>query len=168
MQDKSIQEEFLEAYDKYADAVFRHIFFRLYDRELAKDIMQETFEKTWEYISKGNGVENMKAFLFRVAKNLLVSNVRKHKEQSLDVLMDGGFTPVGVNAEDWKISIDCNILLNYVDKLPKEYSEIIKLRYLDELSPGEISKIIKKSENAVSVRINRALQKLKKTTKHLK
>ena len=37
------QQSFLQAYDELADALFRHCFFRLYDREKARDAVQEVF-----------------------------------------------------------------------------------------------------------------------------
>jgi RNA polymerase sigma-70 factor (ECF subfamily) len=40
--------------------------------------------------------------------------------------------------------------------------EIFVLRYVEDLSVKEIAKIVNKSENAVSVRINRGIQKIRK------
>lgn len=37
--------EFMKAHDAYADALFRHCYFRLYDRERAKDLVQDAFMK---------------------------------------------------------------------------------------------------------------------------
>ena len=48
-----LQKEFEKAYDLYADAIFRHCYLRVSDRELAKDLMQEAFMKTWEYLASG-------------------------------------------------------------------------------------------------------------------
>ncbi|KKW19080.1 MAG: RNA polymerase, sigma-24 subunit, ECF subfamily [Candidatus Adlerbacteria bacterium GW2011_GWC1_50_9] len=51
--------------------------------------------------------------------------------------------------------------LEALQKLPEPYREAIVLRYIDQLSPGEIADIVGESENAVSVRIHRGLKKLR-------
>ena len=51
-------------------------------------------------------------------------------------------------------------LLN--DLEPDEYREAVQLRFIDELSIAEIANIMGVSENVVSVRINRGINKLKK------
>ena len=78
-----IMEAFTKAYDELSDAIFRHCWFRIGDRERAKDLMQETFTKSWQYISRGEKVDNLKAFLYRVANNLIIDEYRKKKELSL-------------------------------------------------------------------------------------
>ena len=52
------EKEFLDAYQQYADAIYRHCFFRVYNRDLAQDLTQETFIKTWKYISEGKEIKN--------------------------------------------------------------------------------------------------------------
>ena len=80
------EEEFLTLYDAYADAIFRHCFFRVYERERARDLVQETFARTWEYAAKGNAVENARAFLYRVANNVIGDEVCEKKETSPDAM----------------------------------------------------------------------------------
>src|SRR5579863_136343 len=71
------EKEFLEAYQHYADAIYRHCYFRVYNKELAEDLTQETFIKTWKYITEGKEIKNLKAFLYKVAVNLIIDNSRK-------------------------------------------------------------------------------------------
>lgn len=40
-----MEQQFLQAYDDYADAIFRHIALRLGDRERGRELMQDTFMK---------------------------------------------------------------------------------------------------------------------------
>ena len=48
-----------------------------------------------------------------------------------------------------------------LELLPKEYQEIVVLRYIDDLSTEEIATIKKKSKNAVYILISRALKALR-------
>ncbi len=82
--DPAIEQRFLALYDETADAVYRHCYFRVHDRELAKDMTQEAYARTWNTLAKGGiEIENLKAFLFRIASNLVIDHYRKKKEASL-------------------------------------------------------------------------------------
>ena len=83
-----IEQKFLKAYDEYSDAIFRHCYFRVSDREKAKDLTQDTFTKTWEYVLKNGEVTDLRAFLYKVANNLIIDTYRKKKEDSLDDMME--------------------------------------------------------------------------------
>jgi RNA polymerase sigma-70 factor (ECF subfamily) len=152
-----IMEEFMKAYDDLSDAIFRHCYFRISDRERAKDLMQDTFTKSWQYISGGAQVSNMKAFLYKVANNLIIDEYRKKKELSLDNLQEQGFDP----GFDDRRKNESNIDVSSINKLDKKYREVILMRYIDELSPKEIAGILGESENNISVRLHRGMGQLK-------
>jgi RNA polymerase sigma-70 factor, ECF subfamily len=156
------ERKFLKAYDKYADAIFRHCYFRMYnDRELAEDIMQHTFMKTWEYISKGNDIENIRAFLYRVAHNLIVDRARKKSALSLDALMDEGFNPPNDEHEHVLQIAEVGLLKTTLAKLDPSERDIIVMRYIDDLSVKEIAKTTGETENAISVRLSRCTRKIR-------
>src|SRR5579884_3912032 len=83
-----LETEFLAAYDEHADALFRHALLRARDRETATDIVQETYSRAWLYLSKGKKIEHMRAFLYRVANNLIVDQSRRKRSSSLDKLIE--------------------------------------------------------------------------------
>ena len=83
---ENLDKEFLAAYDEYSDALFRHCMIRVRDRDVAKDIVQETFSRTWLYLSEGKKVEYIRAFLYRVANNLIVDGARKKKSSFWTVI----------------------------------------------------------------------------------
>lgn len=148
-------------YEDYADAIYRHCYFRVFDKELAKDLVQETFAKTWRYLASGREVLNGQAFLYKVATNLMINRSRKKKEISLDMLQEQGFDP----GTDQRASLENFIagkkVFEELDRLDDRYSQVITMRFVDDLSPQEIADILGESENAVSVRLHRALKKLK-------
>lgn len=152
-----ITQEFIEGYDQYADGVFRYCFFKLSNRESAKDIVQETFVKTWQYIREGKDIGNLKAFLYKVARNLVIDEYRKQKTGSLDDLQEGGFDVA--TKEDMTVSTEVDIVFEAVEKLEPHYREVIVMRFVHDLSPKEIADILGENENAVSVRLNRAVKK---------
>jgi RNA polymerase sigma factor (sigma-70 family) len=158
-----IQQEFLSAYDKYSEAIYRHCFFRVYSKTRAEELVQETFMRVWQYLMQGKKVENLRAFLYRVANNLIIDESRKKKEESLEVLMDKSpaFEPSYEGHKSIEKKILYNEVVNGMDDLPSDYKEILVLRYVSDLDPKEIAQILETNANNVSVKINRAVKALK-------
>ncbi|MES2470803.1 MAG: sigma-70 family RNA polymerase sigma factor [Patescibacteria group bacterium] len=157
-----IKRQFEKAYEDYANAIFRHCYFRVHDRERAKELVQEVFTKTWQYLAQGHTIDNIRAFLYRVAHNLILNEWRKQSEASLDSMSeDEGFDPQ--NDDDLKIvsDADAGILMKYLDKLPKRNRDVIVMRYIDEMGVNEIAAVTGESVNVISVRIHRTLKQLK-------
>lgn len=154
-------DQFLQAYDQYADAIFRHCYYRVYDREKARELSQECFMKTWEYLSQGKQVDNLRAFLYRVANNLIIDHSRKKKESSLDAMMEEGFEPAETGPDMTTITAEANQMIALLDKLDEKYRDVVRMRYLDDLSPKEIALALGESENVVSVRIHRGIKQLR-------
>ena len=155
------EKEFLKLNDDLADPIFRHCFFRVSDREKAKDIMQETFTRTWEYLAKGETVKNLKAFVYRVANNLIIDSYRKKKEDSLDRMQEDGFD-IGVDEREKIMDmLSGREVIALMADLGDKYREVIVMRYIDDLMPREIAEIIGESENVISVRLHRGLRQLR-------
>lgn len=158
------EKEFLDFYDKHADAIFRYCFYRVFDYESAKDIVQETFCKTWEYIASGNEVKNIRALVYKIAYNLIVDRSRLERPvESLEGLKENGWEVKDKNnlADQIEITLEAQDVAKAIKKLDSIYQEAVVLRYINELRPKEIAEILNESENVVSVRINRGLKQLK-------
>ncbi|MEK7669253.1 MAG: RNA polymerase sigma factor [Patescibacteria group bacterium] len=160
-----IKEQFLTAHDAYADALFRHCYFRVYDRELAKDLVQETFCRTWTYLSQGKEVKNIRAFLYRILHNVIVDEIRRKKPLSLDHLTEEGFSPKDESSPDLEQRLIAKDVIQKLELLEEQYRSIVQMRFIDDLSPKEISAVLGVSENVVSVRIHRGMNKLRELVK---
>jgi len=167
MTEDRLKQEFAKAYDDFADAIFRHCYFRLSNRERAKELMQETFMRTWSYIEKGNTIEftKIKPFLYKTASNLIIDEYRRNKhELSLDKLKEDGFEVVGeVKTEE---GIDVRMEMEKIEKvlgqLDEKHREVIVMRYIDKLEPKEIAEVLNDTPNNVSVKINRGIKQIRK------
>lgn len=159
-QTETEQDEFIQVYNTYSDAIFRHCYFRVFDRERAKELVQEAFMRTWQYLADGKEVQNIKAFLYRVANNLIIDESRKKKSLSLDQLKEDGFDPGFDEAESIQNKIDADSVKEVITQLDEKYRQAVLMRYVDGFSPQEISRIIGETENVVSVRIHRGLKQL--------
>lgn len=156
---QELHNSFLEAYDEHHDAIFRFCLIKIRNRDIALDITQDTFTKTWEYLSAGKNVDNMRAFLYQVARNLVIDHTRKKKSYSLDEIMETG-VEFGIDTQDrLENQIDGKQALGILDELKDADRDILIMRYVDDLSIPEIAEAINERENTVSVRVHRALKK---------
>ena len=166
----SPEERFLQAFDDYNDALFRHASLRLSDRERAIDIVHDTFTKAWSYLRTGHEIDSFRPFLYKILNNLIVDEYRRHRETSLDQLFEtdgvdeGSFPDLSENTvEALAATLDGKKAFAVLETLPDTYREVLILRFVDGLGPKEISELIETSENVVSVRMHRGLKLLRET-----
>lgn len=158
------EQRFLQAFDEFSDALFRHAIYRLSDRERAIELVHDTFTKAWLYVRDGHDIEAFKPFLYKVLNNLIIDEYRKRKESSLDALFEVEGVDestfgdlVGDDTERIIDALDGQQAVEMLELLPDMYREVIVYRYIDELKPKEIASLIEVSENVVSVRIHRGI-----------
>lgn len=154
-----------DAYSAYADMIFRHCYFRLMDRERGKELMQETFIRALEYARKGSTIEQMKAFLFRIANNLIIDDVRRKKELSLDTLQEEGFDPHGSGEQEILQNLADQEMISILSKLDAPDRDLIIMRYVDGMKPREMSEYLNLNPNIISVRLHRAMKSLEQLIK---
>ncbi len=175
---QALEARFVAAYDAYAEAIFRHCYFKISDREAAKDLMQQAFAKAWQSMTggaisgdaaadasaapaAGAEIANLRAFLYKIAGNLAIDWYRKRKEQSLDSLQEDGFDP-----PDLRMRTDSRAELQWMmqalDRLDPHDKQLILWNYIEDIPYSEIARMIGEKPTTVSVRIHRAIKRLKK------
>ncbi len=157
-----LEQAYLRAYDECADAIFRHCVLRIGDRELGKDLMQETYLRAWEYLCKGENVKNLRAFLYKVANNLIIDTYRKgrkQREESLEAMQEAGVDIPSADPGPLHRASQQEVI-DTLQEIEEPYRTAVILRYIDGLPPREIAELLKISPNVVSVRIHRGLEKL--------
>ncbi len=163
------EERFLKAFEEYGDALFRHAFIRISDRERAIDVVHDTFTKVWTYVRNGHTIDQFRPFLYKVLNNLIIDEYRKAKEASLDALLamegvdEGSFDELSESTvESLAATIDGKKAFELLKELPDTYKEVIVLKFVDGLGPKEIASLLEESENVISVRLHRGLKVLRK------
>jgi RNA polymerase sigma-70 factor (ECF subfamily) len=156
------EDEFISVYDENADALFRYAYFRLYDRERAKELMQEAFLKTWEYLESGKKITNVRAFLYRTVHNLSVNEAVRHKSYSLDEMQEvAGFDPAEIKESTPEEDAEYQLVLAKIEELAPDERDVLTMRYIEGLPVSEIAEALDEAPNTVSVRIHRAMKKLR-------
>lgn len=75
------QDAFAALYDRYFQGVYDFAFRMVRDPDAAADIVQNTFTKSWETLRKGRVANNVKAWLYTVARNTAIDELRHRKRQ---------------------------------------------------------------------------------------
>ena len=160
------EEEFTKAYDTYAVPILRHISFRVSNKDVAQDLTQETFFRAWRFISSKEGavkIKSFKAFLYRIANNLVIDYYRKKKETvSLEDIQQKELIVQALQEEEAEARIEKAVMEKHLAELKDEYRQILLYRYVDDLSVSEISEMMGKTKDNVSVTTHRALKALRK------
>ena len=154
--------QFERDYDEFADAIFRHLYYKLQDRERALELTQDVFARFWQYLQKGKPIEYPKAFLYRCAHNAFVNEIRTDKKSvSLDKLMESGLEIVQDTASVETLA-DQKQAVEQLKNIDSHYREVLVMRFIEDMTVKEIAKILGKRENTVSVWIKRGLEKFRK------
>ena len=82
MKDNLIKKFELIYRDK-SDNIFRFCLIKVSDRDQALDITQETFLRLWQSLQSKEEIRNEKAFLFTIARRLIIDWYRKKKSLSI-------------------------------------------------------------------------------------
>lgn len=150
-------------YDRYITRIYRFIYFKVSSQPDAEDIASEAFLKAWQYIKEGQTIKNLNAFLYSIARNLIIDHyrfeARKHEYEEAPLI-----EPQGENnlAEGLDVKAGGERILSALKTLKNEYCEVVLLRYFDDLPVGDIAQIIGKSPNNTRVLLHRALNALKR------
>ncbi len=155
------QQVVATAHHDFQKGLNLHAFFRVHEKSLGEDLVQDTFVKTWNYLIKGGKINLMKAFLYHILNNLIVDEYRKHKATSLDVLLEKGFDPSAGDTGRIADILDGKEALLLIHKLPEPYQKVIHMRYAQDLSLEEMSLITGQKKNTIAVQVHRGLEKLK-------
>ena len=163
------EKQFIEVYREYAPQIYKYCYFRVNSKEDAEDLASKVFMKTWDYLVKGQDVDNMRAFLYRIAHNSVVDFYKMNsqkKEHEMSIQNFDGETMDIPDEANIQASLETKTMVGDIRKslglLSDDYQEIITMRYINDLSIAEIAEATGMTENNVSVKLHRATEKLKR------
>lgn len=163
---KKDPEAFGEIYDSYVKQIYRFIYFKVPSAEQAEDLTSETFLKAWHYLKEKRDVPNLQALLYSVARTVVIDWYRAAAAERGNVSLD---EPTGMEVADGgsdklqhevEVRFDTTLVLEKLRGLKDEYREVVILKYLDELTTGEIAEVLGKTPANVRVLVHRATKAL--------
>jgi len=155
------QKKFSKIYDTYVESIYRFIYIKVSSQEIAQDLTSEVFLKVWKSYQKQN-LRNPRAFLYTTARHTVIDYYRTHKTTvSLESAVEIEDTAQDIQKSE-EISSNIALIQQKIRNLKEDYQNVIILRYVDELSISEISKVLNKSKPATRTLLHRAMNELRK------
>lgn len=144
-------------YERYARSVYRYLR-GMVGRDEAEDLTQQVFLKLITQLGRYEARSEVpfSAWLRRVAHNLAVDHLRSARPYPVDAT-----TRVHTSADDGA-GDRANSLFEALAQLPASQREVVMLRHLAGLSPGEIASALGRSEDSVHCLHHRARGRLKR------
>ena len=156
------QKIFSQIYDQYINKIYRFVFLKVNSQEIAEDLTSETFLRGWRSFKNPTDIENPSAFLYKIARNLVIDYYRQKDQKKTISTEDIRISDPRTDLEERAIfSSDLDIVKSALGDLKEDYQTVIIWHYLDDLSIPEIAKMLRKPEGTVRVSLHRALKALK-------
>ena len=152
--------EFGELYLLYAQPVFRYLFSRIGTLSDAEDATAQTFLAALERFPKYRHDGYFASWLFSIARNKAMDYFRNRRKET--PLEEAEFIPADGNMLQQVIKTErIAALSKLIRALPEEEQELIRLRFVAELSFAEIGHLLGQKEDTVKKSIYRLLARLK-------
>ncbi|WP_411955234.1 RNA polymerase sigma factor [Alkalibacillus sp. S2W] len=129
-----------------------------------EDLVQEVFIKALKGLDKFSGDSSPKTWLFSIARNVAIDEIRKQKRRGSDqqVNLDEAYNIGHNETPDQLVLIDerHQELYNAIHQLKSSYKDVVMLRGIKELSVDETAKVLNWSNQKVRTTYSRALKAL--------
>ena len=172
------QEGDINAYNelvkRYKDRLFNFVLRYFNNAEQAEDVVQDTLIKLYTHASYYKNVAKFSTWIFTIAKNNALTELRKNKRKKTDSLWTDDGQVIDINSKeeslDSKVQNEIAIdqLNKFLDEIPENFRMAVVLRDFQELSYEEISKILEIPIGTIKSRINRGRIQLAEKMKHFK
>ena len=149
-----------ENLEPYIDRVFRFALALSRDRHVAEDLTQETFLRAYRSLDQLRKHNSARSWLFRILFNLWKDRCRKKRLP----LQDGDYEVEDRGARPLEVLIDAErqqSALQLMQALPAMQRNALFLSAVEQLSNGEISRLLETSENSVKASLSIARKKMR-------
>ena len=154
-------------FDKYWNNVFSFLFQRTNNKNLAEELAIESFSKAFDQLDRFDEKYSFKSWLITIAKNHHIDRYRKIKNLS-ENFQDSSLSSSNEfflneiqNPEELMIANqNLDQILEHIKSMKKEFRNLIKMRYFEDMSVKEMETILNQSQNTIRVKLFRAKKML--------
>tara|TARA_B100000700_G_scaffold135637_1_gene151573 strand:- start:3827 stop:4402 length:576 start_codon:yes stop_codon:yes gene_type:complete len=163
-----------ELVERYKERLFNFVLRYFNNKEQAEDVVQDTLIKLYTHASYYKNVAKFSTWIFTIAKNNALTELRKNKRKRTESLWTEDGNPLDINSKEQSLDqkthneFAINQLNRFLDEIPENFRMAVVLRDFQELSYDEISKILEIPIGTIKSRINRGRIQLAEKMKHFK
>lgn len=158
-------DAFVQLYEAYVDRVYRYVYFRVIDDELAESITPRVFIKAWQLIDRYHTYGSpFITWLYKIASNQVIEHFRTHPNTAAKP--DGFLWSIEDRAFDRNVKdmFDLQAMRDALRFLTEEEQQVLTLKFVAGVPTNEIAHIADKPVSAIHTLLMYALQKM---TKHM-
>ncbi|MDD3648268.1 MAG: sigma-70 family RNA polymerase sigma factor [Candidatus Dojkabacteria bacterium] len=161
---KESLEAFDRLYEHYLPRIYGYVLNRSRSKEIAEDVTSQTFIKAMTKIKsfRYKGF-SFGSWLYRIAHNTLVDYFRKNPDvkaaEAEEVESDEKADAVASRQERQRIIIEA------LRKLPRQYQEVLSLKFFEDLTNEEIADILGCKKETLAVKLHRSLKAFEKVVR---
>lgn len=148
--------------EKYSKKLYWHIRRIVILHDDADDALQNTFVSAWKNIGEFRKESALYTWLYAIATNEALAILNKKKRNASISLDDlGSYLANSIEGTTWFDGDEAQKKLqNAIIKLPEKQRIVFNLRYFDELTYEDMSKVLKTSEGALKASYHFAVKKI--------
>jgi len=158
-------EAFGVLYDRYVDAVYRYVFYRVRNEAEAEDVTSDVFMRALRAIPKYEPRQAFLAWLYRIARNAVIDRSRRKAARQQVSFEDALAHPNAdrvVNPDAGLLAgSDASVVRVAMQQLTPLQQEILVLRYVEGYDTKTISKLVGKRDGTIRGIEFRALSALR-------
>ena len=154
-------EAFGQIYEALFEGVSRYVGSIVRDPDRTEDAVAQTFLSAWRGLPKIKSVDRVESWLFRIAHNEAISELRRGRGVPLEAVGDPEDpSRLGSPEAVADLRADHASVQQALLRLSEEQREVLILRFLRELSHSDVARILGKSEQATRALQYRALRRM--------
>ncbi|MDH3494398.1 MAG: sigma-70 family RNA polymerase sigma factor [Acidobacteriota bacterium] len=172
------EDAFAEIVERYRNQLTNYLYRMLNDYEESVDLAQESFVRVYFAIERYHSKYAFSTYIYRIATNLAISEIRKRKRRRLFSLTglfqfdredDTEYQPADVKPlpeDDTMDSEKRQVIQKAIFALPEKYRVPIVLREIQELTYEEVANVMGLGLGTTKSRISRGRGLLRERLKH--
>ncbi len=153
----SKEKQFEALVNAFSAALYRYAYWLCGDRNIAEDLVQETFTRAWKALNTLKNEAAIKGWLFTILQRENARRFERYNPITVDIEKS---ELADLLADSPDFSMERSILLRTIMQLKPEYREPLVMQVLGGFSYEEIAKELKLEKATVVMRLYRAKRKL--------
>jgi RNA polymerase sigma factor (sigma-70 family) len=160
------RDAFDALYERHLQPVHAYLLARTRDREVAGDLVQETFLRAWRNIGEvgGLGADRQRAWLVAVARNLVIDRSRRARTE-LAAMDRAGRLPEAAGppdpADQAQVASDVAAVDRAIAALPEDERELLSLQVIGGLTSAQIGELLGEPAGTVRYRLSQVRGRLR-------
>jgi RNA polymerase sigma factor (sigma-70 family) len=150
--------------ETYTQKLYWHIRRLVILHEDADDALQNTFINAWKSIGNFRSESSVYTWLYTIATNEALALIKKRKRNATVSIDDlSSYFASSREGSTWFDGDEAQMKLqNAILKLPEKQRIVFNLKYFDEMTYEDMSKVLKTSEGALKASYHHAVKKIEK------